>query len=490
MSEPHDPYRSAPDGGYGQQPPESPTQPSSYGPSSGYGQSYGSPDQPPQGSPYGQYGQPAGPSQPLYGQPGSPSQTSPYGPYGPYGQPTGPSQPLYGQPGQPSAQQWGPPPPGFPGAAQPAPRKRSLRGLWIALGSVLALVVVSCTGAGFALAQYVAPATAAGTFCANLKAQHYGAAYTMLSAKERAQLTSQQFVQASQALDQVEGKVVACGQAKTSGAYTYSLGGSSATLMAVITRGKVGSLQGVMHLKSENGGWKVDGLETSLLGVNLGALATASAFCAALQAANYSAAYALLGTLAQSHVAQADFAADGQAHDQIDGSVSACQFTSLGESNTDSSASLAVSITRAKLGQRSGSLSLDVESGAWKISGVAASLQGTDVGPLQTGRRFCTDLASANYSDLYGLLTDNFTGGLSEAEVANVFNGTAVGVKFSGCTVDSTSYSTYKLSGTSASYDGQMALLKVSTGQSKTVTVTFKFVLDGTAWKLDDFKFK
>ena len=78
-----------------------------------------------------------------------------------------------------------------------APKKRSLKWLWITLGVVGALIIVGGGAAVFALVQYAQPASAAATFCQDLKTQNYDAAYGMLSAKLKAAYTDKAFAAAT-----------------------------------------------------------------------------------------------------------------------------------------------------------------------------------------------------------------------------------------------------------------------------------------------------
>lgn len=426
------------------------------------------------GAPY-PYGQPAAPSQPLYGQP------VPGYPYAPYGQPAAPSQPLYA-PGMPGAvpPMWGPPSQALPGTPPAAPRK-SRRGLWIALGIVAAVLVLAGSGGAFAFTQYFAPATALGTFCGHLKTQDYSAAYNELSANLKSQFTADQFNQGSQTLDKIEGTVTSCTTAAGS-SYNYSFGSSTAAVTAVIKRTTAGDLQGVVHLKNEQGGWKVDGLDTSLLGINLGALATASSFCAALQTQNYATAYGLLGSALTLKLTQQDFAQGAQLHDQIDGNVSSCSLNSIASGADDNSASLSVSVTRSKLGARQGAVNLQVEGSAWKIDALDQSLLGSDLQPLVVGARFCADLASGNYADLYALLSDNFKGGATEAQIASSL-ALPSPLVWVGCTPD---LSTYKATSSVATYTAALNAKDTSTNQTLTENVVLHFVNSGGTWLVDD----
>ena len=376
----------------------------------------------------------------------------------------------------------------MPYAAPPtAPKRKSRRGLWITLGVIAALLIVVCGGGALAAVQFFAPAVTDGLYCGYLKTQNYTASYSLLSQKMQAQLTSDQYVQASQALDKLEGPVTSCSQATgVSNAYNYTLFGSTATVAVAITRATAGTLEGQLHLKNESG-WKVDGIDTSLLGVNLSALQTAAAFCADLQAQNYGAAYALLGGTSRSQLTQTVFTSTLQLNDQIDGTVSSCNLVSLGTGNTDASASLTVSLTRTKLGQKQGTVSLDVEGGTWKVSDVASGLQGTDISAYLVVTQFCADLASANYNDAFSLISDSFKAGSTEADFANAFSGKVDGFKWSGCKPDPT---TYKVNGTSATVDVAVTITQLSSGNTGTGIVTFTLVQSGSAWKISNLQNK
>jgi hypothetical protein len=367
----------------------------------------------------------------------------------------------------------------------PAPR-RSRRTLWIVLGILAAVVLLVAGSAAYAYGQYTAPGDAANSFCSDLKTQNYTRAYEQLSARQRAQFARDQFVQGSALLDRLEGKVTSCQLVNTGGAYGYSLGGSSAALTTVINREIAGALEGTVHLKNENGAWKVDGLDTSLLGVNLMALEAAGAFCAAMQSQAYTVAYALLGAIAQGAVSQAQFEQAAKTHDQIDGQITACTLESLGQDNTDSSASLVASVTRAKLGQRAGKLSLDAENGAWKVATIDQALLGTDLGPLQVGTAVCADMESGNYTAIYtDLASSGIRAYFTQARFVAGYT-LKPGIKYAGCQPN---LSTYTVSATDASYRIVLYYFFTADGTSVGFQGTMFFVYENGVWKFDGFEF-
>ncbi len=453
MSNPSDPYGSSSSyGAYGQQP-------------SG---SSGSSWTPGQNQPYGGSNQPTVPSRPIYGAP------------------SGPAQPPYGQG---SGQMWGAPQttpggaPTWPGQAYaggPPPTRKSRKGLWITLGVIAAVLVVGCSGVGFAFYQFLAPATAAGEMCGFFKTQNYTAGYTLLSANLRAQISADQFAQTGQALDQIEGKVQSCGQATGGTPYQYSLGSSTASVTVVIARATAGNMQGVIHLKNESGGWKVDGLDAGLLGVSLGALEATNTFCNDLKSQNYSGAYSLLGNAVQSTVKSADFIQSEQIHDQLDGSVSACALTGLAQGNTESNAGLTVSIERSKLGEKQGGIRLAVEGDAWKIVSIDAPLQGSDIRPVQVASQLCAAVMSGNLNQAYQTLTSSGLKANATADQFSAFFALNSGDKYTGCTPD---FTTYKVASSGVTFDDKFGI-QFASGQSVEVPVSLTFVLEQGTWKL------
>lgn len=477
--------------GYNQQP----SGPNLYGapPSVPFGQPIAPQTMPPgfdpTNPPYGYPGMPGTPSQQLPGYMGSPSQALPgyqgtpsqqlpgyqgTPSQGFYGQPAAPSMPMYGQP------QWGAPSQTLAGGP-PAPRRRiSKKPLLIVLSIVIVLLLLVGGGAAYVVNSLGAPAAAATQFCGDLKAQNYSAAYGMFSSALQSKYGSDVFAKGAQVLDQVEGPVTQCDKATGSNAYSYSFGASTATLQAVITRGKQGQLTGQMLLKNQNGTWKVDSLDTSLLGVNLVALQTVGGFCQALQTGDYQTAYGDFGTTPQAAISQSDFVANAQLDDKYDGKLSACSLVSIASGNTDTATSLNISVTRAKPGAKTGSVSLDIEGGAWKITTIDTSILGTDYRPLLVAQQFCADYQKNNLSAAYSLMIPD--AGVSKSDFIAYFQLPA-GFPVTQC---GASLSTYKVTGDSASVRVTITVTDTSAGQSIKLNLAFNFALEQGKWGIAD----
>lgn len=373
--------------------------------------------------------------------------------------------------------------PTYPGTggtppAAPTPKKRKLKWLWITLAVVLVLLVACGGGVVYVVGQFAAPVAAATQFCGDLKAQSYASAYGRLSSTLRRQYTGAQFAQGNQALDQIAGQVTACGSASdgNGNALSYSLGASTAVVRASVTRQKQGTLTGTLHLKNEAGAWKVDAIDASLLGVHLGALQTAATFCASLQQKDYPAAYGLLSSANTSQLSQADFSAAAALWDQLDGVISSCSLVGLGHSNSDTAASLTVSVTRASRGTQTGAMTLGVEGGAWKVGDVDPALLGSDVQPLVAGIVFCDAVIKGDFETAYALLSSGLAQDHSQADF-KAFFALPNGLTYVSCTPK---LSTYKVSATSASYSGDF---KISDGS--TVPFDVELVQEGGSWKID-----
>ena len=223
------------------------------------------PDQPTYGRTEDSSGPPAYGQQP-YGhlqQPPTGHVPPPYGPeYVPPQQPPPYQPPLYQQ------QQYGMAP--TPNYAQPQPPKRSLRWLWITLGIIAGIIVLSCIGCAVAsafgisfLAKTVGqPAVVASSYYQAIKQQDYAKAFTYLdtsaiSLPNGQQATETAFTAAGQALDQVQGAVTS---------YTPSNvqtnNGIATITMTVMRQHSSSSYQVHLELKQQGNDWKITKLDS------------------------------------------------------------------------------------------------------------------------------------------------------------------------------------------------------------------------------------
>ncbi len=361
---------------------------------------------------------------------------------------------------------------------QPSSRKW----LWIGLAVLAAVLVVGTAGGVYALAQYNQPASVASQFCQDLKAQNFDSAYAMLSAKLQAQYDSGQFHQLNETLDAVEGNVTACGTASGSGSYEYSLGSDTATVEAVITRATQGKLQGAINLVSQ-GSWKIDALDTSLLGINPVALQMVGAFCAAMQSQSYDALYDLLASALRGQTQKIEYVALGQLQDLLNGKVTACAIKTIPSGNTDTTTAVTITVTRATLGASTGTITLDTADGGWKISKIDDSIQGTNLQPLFTASQFCLDIALGDFAGAYALTSSAFQAAKTQAQLAQIF-ALPAGGKWLACVPD---MATYRVTGSQAQFSGQLFYFDASQALHE-ARITLFFTEEGGTWKVDDIQ--
>src|SRR5689334_17397093 len=213
-----------------------------------------------------------------------------YGGGGAYG--GGMSQPPMGQPGygQPMYG-YGQPPMGQPMMPPAAPAKKSRKRLWITLGVIAGVLVLVCGGIGFvvffsAVQEALKPVTVATTFCNDLKAQSYGAAYDLLSSGAQGQVSRDLFVQGAQLQDQIDGTVKSCGPVTGSGADSkIDVNAGKATLKATVQRNQ--AFTGNILLVKQGSDWKIDDIDAKLQGRDIAPIIVADVFCKAVVANDY-----------------------------------------------------------------------------------------------------------------------------------------------------------------------------------------------------------
>jgi hypothetical protein len=373
-----------------------------------------------------------------------------------------------------------PPQRAAPPARPPASRRgrlparlpaRALR--WIAL--IVLLAVVGVIGYAWVAAQQNgSPTGAVDQFCGALRADKYTQAYNLLASAPRARVTSAQFAGAAAALDRIEGRITSCPMTPSSAVQT---GINAATVDATLKRATLGQMRGKIALTHEQNAWRISSVDATLLGVNLEAIVAVNTYCAALQAQRYSDAYDALADTTRGDLTSAEYEQMSQWRDQIDGTARSCAPVTVDSSGGDASATLTLSVTRARLGHLKGDIGLINANGVWKVNSIASTLQGTDLGALVTGRRYCADLASNNSGDLATQVTAGYL-------INNLLAYAAAGIKgesWTGCSFDA---ATFKLDGGKASYKGGMQI----TAKDKTTrrtALTFGLIQSDGAWKMD-----
>jgi hypothetical protein len=217
------------------------------------------------------------PNQPQPPDSGQQPQQPPYGqPQPPYGQPGQPQQPPYEQ------QQWGQQPPQdyaptqyvapaygaqpAPGYMPPQQPRRSRRGLWIALGIIGGLIVLSCAFCGILFALGAGPlvnivgSIAGPTYTVNqyynaVEKQDYTTAYsyigTNLIAQNNQTLTQELYTTAAQALDTVKGKVT------NFNVKNVNTNTTTTSVTVTVTRANAPSYDVLLQLQQVNGSWKI-----------------------------------------------------------------------------------------------------------------------------------------------------------------------------------------------------------------------------------------
>lgn len=193
-----------------------------------------------------------------------------------------------------------------PGGAPP----RSTRPRWLVPVAAIALVVVVLAvvvGVVYAIGQNALqqPMSTAQAFCDDLKAQKYNEAYGLLSSGYQARMTAADFTAIGQLRDQLDGKVSQCGLAGIQGSgFSLNLNPQSTSINAQITRKQ--TYTGAVSLVKQNGAWKIDALDNSLQGSDVGALTTEEAFCKALASKDYTTAYGTFTPAYQRQIGSVD----------------------------------------------------------------------------------------------------------------------------------------------------------------------------------------
>jgi D-alanyl-D-alanine carboxypeptidase (penicillin-binding protein 5/6) len=215
--------------------------------------------------------------------------------------------------------------------------------------------------------------------------------------------------------------------------------------------------------------------------------AAAQAYCTALQQKNYTRAYALLSPTSQAQISSGDFTLTAQLHDAIDGPITRCTAPQPGLAagfTFDVGAThdaLDMQIARNTLHR--GAIALTKAGGDWRVDSVAASLAGTDVGPLVVENHFCAALVAQSYSSASAMMSDALRAQLPASALATTF-GNSAATALASCQAD---LSTYHLSTADDAASVRVPFVVHPLGSSGahplTAPLALTFALQGT-WKL------
>lgn len=217
------------------------------------------------------------------------------------------------------------------------------------------------------------------TFCNDMKTQNYTGAYSLLSSGYQAHVTSQQFTEASQLHDQLDGKVKDCGLAavQSNAGFNLNLNPQNASFNAQIMRNR--AYTGSVSLVKQSGNWKIDTIDDSLQGTDVGALTTSEQFCQALSKQDYATVYGLFAPAYQQQIGSVDKYVSGLKQVFGDGQfqITGCQpqLNTFSVTPQDDGASVSGAFN-IKVTTDAGALTVPVPykmsfakiSGSWKIS--------------------------------------------------------------------------------------------------------------------------
>lgn len=176
---------------------------------------------------------------------------------------------------QPTSPVWPPPAPEYPAAgypiatphpatpqpAAPVRARRVHRWRWLACGVVIGVVLLpcACVGAiaGYFIIQAAGSSAALTSFCSDLKAQNYSAAYTLLAPIYQVRYSRDQFMRESQTLDQQKGRVTACGKPVSN----TKLINNAASYELAITRARTVTISGAVALVKSGSQWRIAALD-------------------------------------------------------------------------------------------------------------------------------------------------------------------------------------------------------------------------------------
>lgn len=126
-------------------------------------------------------------------------------------------------------------------------------------------------------------------YCAALRANHFSAAYALLTSSQQKQTTVADYAATQTMHTRVDGSVSQCLVVAVNPGNTAS----AASLQVSITRAVLGQRSGALRLTREAAGWRINQAAAALTGTNITPLITGNSFCADIAHGDLAHAYSL-----------------------------------------------------------------------------------------------------------------------------------------------------------------------------------------------------
>jgi hypothetical protein len=238
-----------------------------------------------------------------------------------------------------------------------------------------------------------------------------------------------------------------------------------------------------------------------------GPAAAVARYCQALEARDYSSAYASFAPDGRGGLTRDQYTAEAQLRDKVDGTVTRCAATDpagagglgrgLGIVFGAGTETMDLTIVRATLGSRTGALTLERATGwvltprssatvvVWFIRAQDPALTGTDLAPIEAAVSFCGDLITGNYTAAYAALSADQQKIAKDETTFSEMARPPREIHYTSCVPV---YSGYHITGTVTAAVaialGTTITLPAWTA-NETDTFTLKLVHEGGAWKVD-----
>lgn len=381
---------------------------------------------------------------------------------------------------------------------------------WIIAAALVGVLVIGTLGGvwGYRQVQKSQALTALTNFCTDLQGAQFDRAYKRLSGSLQNDFPrggSKQFAASIQQLENQLGTFQGC-SAPPNG-YNPVIQ-SDGTIRVEVNMSWSSILKdGGVRLKVEDGHWKVDEVEETLLTVNLGALALAVAYCTAFQGLDFGNAYQMLDpnalhsilpltmSLPPAVTPQEAFARLGIFHYFFDGEIVSCGLSGIPLHNTNHLSDVILVISPANRSSFHERVFMcTFEKGACSKSGsnwiiddierpdpndpnptdpttfLPGDPQGTDVQPLLIGQQLCDAVHTGTPDAIKTFAQTSFLDSTSAASFVTSL--TSGNLTYAGCYPD---LETYKVDPTDSMASFTLAINVINMPSTPCVHVPLTF---------------